>query len=449
MTTEPANDVQKIDTFPGNLDGQRTEAGWRWYAKLKEVFGIDVRSLAALRISVSVLILVDLINRFLTIGVLYTDDGVLPAGLAASKLPAVAISIHTLGGSTAFQVFLWAITGICAAMLLVGYHTRLSTFVLWVSMTSLNFRNPFVLDGGDNILQLLLFWGFFLPLGAWFSIDALQRPISSYSKQIVLSFGGAAIMLQLGFVYFFTALLKGHGGEWLQGTAIYYALHHDFWVLPLGNWLREFPELLKGLTYAVLGLEFFGALLLFSPIWTIPIRALMIFAFLGLQLGIGSTMEMGLFPWIASAALIPFIPGTFWNQLSRVRWLDKWARASASRLSTAATRFLNVGSSGREQTIEVKPALIPPRTISKLREGIAFVTLVFVFISNVESVWTEWIIPRKIRRLAVGLGLDQGWRMYAPPLYKYNYWVIILGTLSDATTIELDDGGRKKKLAEG
>ena len=33
-------------------------------------------------------------------------------------------------------------------------------------LTGIDNRNPLVIDGGDDFLRMLLFWGLFLPLGA-------------------------------------------------------------------------------------------------------------------------------------------------------------------------------------------------------------------------------------------------------------------------------------------
>jgi hypothetical protein len=66
---------------------------------------------------------------------------------------------------------LFAIAALVAIALLVGYRTRLAT-VLLALLASLQARNPTLIQGGDNLLLLLLFWGMFLPLGARFAIDA-------------------------------------------------------------------------------------------------------------------------------------------------------------------------------------------------------------------------------------------------------------------------------------
>ena len=37
-------------------------------------------------------------------------------------------------------------------------------------------RNPLVVQGGDVLLRVLLFWAMFLPWCAYYSVDSLSRP---------------------------------------------------------------------------------------------------------------------------------------------------------------------------------------------------------------------------------------------------------------------------------
>ncbi len=318
-----------------------------------------------------------------------------------------------LHGAFAFQVLLFVLASVFAVILLVGYRTRLATGMSWLFLTSLNLRNDYILDGGDWILHLLLFWSLFLPLEARFSIDMRRRSMKSHPQSTMLSIASAAIMLQLGFVYFFASLLKSYGAEWRDGTAVYYALHHEFWVRPFRVWLRGFPELVKGLNYAVLGLEFLGPLLLFAPLWTVPIRTLTIVAFLGLQLGMSMSIELSLFPWVSSVALIPFIPRTFWDQVQRAGWQHggNGSRAARSRTATADERHRH--HQGGAIPVESMSSS-GTRTIARIREGIALIALLYVFFSNVESLRIISVVPRPIQSLGYGFGLTQGWGMYAP-----------------------------------
>ena len=114
------------------------------------------------------------------------------------------VSLHFLDGTADFQGALFVIAGLFALALLVGWWTRLATAASWFLLTSLHARNPMVLQGGDTLLRLLLFWGLFLPLGRagrWTAWRRGGRPPGDAE----VSAGSAALVLQVCFVYWFSA----------------------------------------------------------------------------------------------------------------------------------------------------------------------------------------------------------------------------------------------------
>ena len=200
----------------------------RWVpTSVLEIFAADVRSLAALRIVLAVIVLVDLAGRARNLLAHYTDDGVLPRHILLGETGILRPSLNWIGGTTVVQALLFAITALAAVALLVGYRTRVMTVVVWVMVLSIQNRNPFVLTAEDALLRLLLFWSMFLPLGAWWSVDSLRGAPAPRVSMRVLSMASAGLFLQIAFVYWFTVILKS-GPEWrIDGTAIYYALSVD------------------------------------------------------------------------------------------------------------------------------------------------------------------------------------------------------------------------------
>jgi len=121
--------------------------------------------------------------------------------------------------------------------------------------------------------------------------------------------------MQVVFVYWFTVLYKT-GPEWrADGTAVYYALNVDKMVTPIGQYLLQFPGLLKPLTHAVFWYEVIGPLLLFSPVFTGPIRTLTIVGFALFHLGIASCMKIGIFPYIGTLSMLGLLPPWFWEKI--------------------------------------------------------------------------------------------------------------------------------------
>ncbi len=293
----------------------------RWgRAKVVEVFGADLRSLAAFRIVLGILVLADLAGRTADLYAHYTDRGVLPRGILLQEaMNRWQVSLNLMSGELLLQVLLFDAAALAALTLLIGYRTRLMTVVVWVLLLSIQWRNPLVLNAGDTLLRMLLFWGMFLPLGAYWSVDRALEAAPPRLSMRFLSLATVGLFMQIALVYWFTAALKT-GREWrIDGTAIYYALSVDQWTTPIGAYLYNFPTLLEVLTFATLGLEAVGPLLLFCPILTGLVRTGTILAFMSLHLGIWLTMDVGTFPWVSAFCMVCFLPSWFWNKAAKLR----------------------------------------------------------------------------------------------------------------------------------
>ena len=240
-------------------------AGW-----LSDVFGIDTRSLAVFRIGLALTILLDLVLRAQDLGAHYTDAGVLPRALLAaevgSRIPWAPVLLnlnpHFLFGGLIGQALVFVAAGATAVLLLVGWRTWWVTVASWILLASLHGRNPGVLNTGDVVLRMLLFWSMFLPLGARWSMDAARRSgWSPFRPRVVVGGAAAALLLQVGFIYAFNALFKT-GAAWTTDfTALEMALGGETWASAWGQRLLEYSELLNVMTRFVIGLERYGLIL--------------------------------------------------------------------------------------------------------------------------------------------------------------------------------------------
>ena len=276
--------------------------------------GVDLRSLALMRVILGILLLADLFYiRFEDIRSHYSDFGVLPRGPYLEHFAKDwHWSIHLMSGEVSIQVLLFLIAGLCAFFMMIGFHTRIFTFLSWFLLVSLHSRNPMVLQGGDSLLRMLLFWSMFLPLGARFSVDEALNTNPSRLSRRVLSFPSAALLLQTCFVYWFTWILKDHP-IWHEGQAAYYALQVDHFVTPLGKWLLTQSHLLAPLSLATYWWELIGPCLVFLPFFMTPLRILVVLLMIAMHFSFGRTLEIGLFQFVSMTSWIPFIPSGAWE----------------------------------------------------------------------------------------------------------------------------------------
>lgn len=380
-------------------------------SKLKELCGIDIRSLALFRIGLALVILGDLFVRIQDLKAHYSDQGIIPRSIAIESLHPWNVSIFFLSGTWQFQLILFVLTAVFASALLVGYKTRLISILTWFFVISLQLRNPMIDQGGDIVLKVLLFWSMFLPLGACWSIDQYLSKKISPANQIV-SVGSFALLLQVCFIYWFSALLKTDDSWTKDGTAVWYALSIEQYSTSLGLFLLNYPKLLKFFTFATLYLEAFGPLFAFFPFWTAPLRfataiTFMLFHLLGLNL----TMELALFPYICIVAWIVFIPGLFWDSI-----LKKNKNHLNSLIIWKANWFSNL---------------------------LASLFLIYVFLWNISTLGFSWPYfsppPSSIGAL---FAIDQKWDMFAPIPIRLDGWYVIPGQLKDGTEVDLFKDGQ-------
>jgi hypothetical protein len=342
------------------------------------------------------------------------------------------VSLSFISGTLLGQSVLFALTAACAGALLVGYRTTLATFLSWFLLISLHNRNLMILDSGDVVLQMLLFWSMFLPLGAAYSVGTLRERTQQKHQVRICSVGSAALLLQICFIYWFTAALKTDLAWRHEGSAVYYALSLDIFATDVGVWVRRFPQLMTALTFSTFALETFGPCLLFTPIVNGPIRCLTILLFLGFHIGIGLCLELGLFPFIMLTAWLCLLPSWFWEKFSvpsdfsaeQKEQIRRWARKWPSLRSRVCwVRY--------EQ---------PSRWRSTLSATLCATCLIYVFLWNLRT--TDF---NKYSRHFSGdynwigymIRLDQMWNMFAPKPMLDDGWYVIPARLRNGKEIDL------------
>lgn len=284
--------------------------------KIEEMFGLDLRSLALFRICFALVIIYYISTHPDNIKAFYTDFGVLPR--SAINTPYTFLTAYFISGNFMFQLFLLFVTGCFAVLMLIGYRTKLVTFITWYLITSLHLRNHMLLSAGDRFLHIMLFISIFLPWGACYSIDCALNSSTKKAPKCVFSAATIAYYLQFIFVYFFAALLKS-GKEWhFEASAVYYTLCVDEIGTSIGKYLLNFPEFLKFLTHYTIFIEQFGVLFLISPIFTIPVRTIALLGYWCLILGFIFTLQLAHFSTFCFVAGIPFVPGFIWEKLCQI-----------------------------------------------------------------------------------------------------------------------------------
>lgn len=392
---------------------------------MQGLFGIDPRSLALFRMAIGAVLLLDLAIRASDLGAMYTDEGMFSRVDICRRYTTVwNWSFHFGGGSWAYQAMLFALAAGLAVALVIGFETRLAVIGSWLMLVSLQNRVPPILNGGDGLLRMLLFWSMFLPLGCRWSVDRWRETrrgeggIGSEDEPVV-SAATAAILLQMALMYFFSAAFKSNV-TWMRGEVIAGTLAHDFYAKPLGTFFLQFPTLLTVLTVGIFVLEWLGPLLLFSPGYTARIRLWVVAALVAMHLCIQATLTVGLFSLISIAGLLLFLPRRFWTS----RWVGQFAKAAVPEGSGAAR-----GS-------PVAVAISPWHARS---QWLCLGLLVYVLGVNINSLPGHPLSfqpPAKSSFLRTACGLGQKWNMFDEVPSK-DGWYVAWARLEDGSEVDL------------
>lgn len=390
---------------------------------IRSVFTLDLRALALLRIALSFVLMADLIFRFADLKAFYTGGGVLPLeALFRHHWDPFYFSLFTTNDNHYLQTLLFAVNFLCVFCLLIGYRTKLFSILVWIFLISIHNRNPLVMQAGDHLLRMLVFWGIFLPWGYLFSVDS-RKTIFVEKRHSFESFAGFAYICQIAFLYYFSALIKS-SAEWRSDfTALYYALSIDQITRPIGELLYPHYDLLKALTAGTFYLELILPLFLFIPFYNAWFRMVTIVATVMLQMGIFATMNVGLFSAISMVMMIGIIPGSFLD------WISSRFSRSINALKGLGRRL---ASRFRSKT---KEQLAPPKP-SLSSEIVVTLALIYVLGWNLQTIGKK-AIPDSLLWVGSLFKLQQHWAMFAPTVYKDDGWFIYQGTTEDGREIDL------------
>ena len=363
---------------------------------------VDLRAVAALRITLGLLLVADYLGRARWLTVFYTDASVLPRATLQTVYPTVSgLSVHALWGGVLPQAALFLVGVVSAIAFAAGYRSRTAAVVSWLLLVSLHARNPVVLNGGDSLLRRTLLWAVFLPTGARWSVDAAVGRARRWTDgDRLASPATAALVVQPVIVYATNAVVKLRGDAWPTGRAIHTVFGLSRFTTPAGEVVAGADPLVSALGWGWL------ALLVVSPALLVCSgrrRTVFATALAAGHLGMLATMRLGLFPLIAVAALLPLVDAGIWNRVETVV--------------------------GRQATPETSPG----RRRRRLQAAGRAVVVVLLVVA---AGWNA---------LALGAaGVDSRadahrWDMFAPEPPTERLWVVAVGSVDDRRVVVYPD----------
>lgn len=224
-----------------------------------------------------------------------------------------------------------------AIVFMLGWRTRVVTPIMLVVLVSVQSNNPYVLNGGDTLIRITLLFMLFANLSEHYSLDARRHSQRSKPRKRIVpqhvsnaahNTGLILSCFQIIVVYTTSGVWKVIGDDWLNGTALFYALRIDNFMLypAINEILWQSSLVIYVATFLALWVQTLFPLLL---LWR-PTRIFALVSLIFMHLGIG--LLLGLWPFsLAMIALdMLFIRDSTWNSL--VAWLKSTKAYDRSRV---------------------------------------------------------------------------------------------------------------------
>jgi hypothetical protein len=234
----------------------------------------------------------------------YSDDGILPAQPAyKGTLAWGLLGWFPSDGAVVLFYFLLLIASIA---LLVGLQTRLAAIVFFVCLISFGRRNPWVLNSGDLLVQVLAFYMVFMPAGLALSVDRwLREPRGLWDFPARAIWPLRLVQVQVSILYIAAVWAKVRGVTWNDGTAVSYAFRiEDIARFPVPSFVTDSLVISNLLTFGTLAVELSIGML----VWNRVLRPWVLLLGVGLHLGIDYAVRVGFFSYAVLVAYVAFVP---------------------------------------------------------------------------------------------------------------------------------------------
>ena len=236
-------------------------------------------------------------------------------------------------------------------------------------------------------------------------------------------------------MYFFASTFK-NSIEWsVTGTALYYICSIDQYATPLAKYALQFPDILRFFTFAIVYFQHAAVFLLFFPFYNRAVRTVTACLLMLMHFSFAMGSYLGIFSWIAIAALLAFLPSLVWDYAgdTLATRTSKIARAMYAMINPVQ-RPVHIA---RASTHKSRVAQYSLASLGVLY--IAFIFLWqatdFVSVSRLVPGWSTLEIAANVLRI------DQRWNLFAPRPYVNDGWDIVEGHLADGRTVDLFRAG--------
>lgn len=227
-------------------------------------------------------------------------------------------TIFNKDSAVLFDIAYFALLAIIIVFIL-GWRTRIVAPIMLLFLVALHANNNYLLNGGDTLIRVTLVFILFANLSEHYSLDALRRRRGNSSGRRILpahissaahNTGLVLSCFQIIVVYTTSGVWKLLGDEWLDGTALFYALRIDNFMLypALNELLWQSTQFIQVATFISLWVQ---TLFVVFVLWR-PTRIFALVSLIFMHLGIGLLLGLWTFSLVMIALDMLFIRDKTW-----------------------------------------------------------------------------------------------------------------------------------------
>ncbi|MGP4061091.1 HTTM domain-containing protein [Halobacillus sp. H74] len=260
-----------------------------------------------LRISFGLLILYMYLIHYAQRGFLWGPNGMQNHDSLRDQMTLTSnFSLYQLSDSMVYFEVIFHLGILFALLFTLGFMNRTVAVFNFIFLWSLQHANVLILDGGDNIMRIILLYMIFANTTSYFSIDRKRngervsppKPLSNTLHNLAV----LASILQVCFMYLSSGLHKVMGEMWTNGTALYY-------ILQVGEYTHPFFQNIISSSEVILLIGAYSAIFiqLSFPFLLVNryTKYVAMFNIIGLHIGIA--VVMGLFTFSAAMITMQFL----------------------------------------------------------------------------------------------------------------------------------------------
>lgn len=408
------------------------------------ISGLDVRSIGLFRIIVGFNVIYNILEyRLFNISMFYSEEGIVPSSLIEQNYGAPFSLLNYLSSNALVGVF-FVITLLLAVLYMIGFKSKFVGPALFLLFASIINANPIASHGVEFMIEVALFWGFFLPLDACFSVLPQYRESQNTNVTGIASYG---ILGQITLIYL-TSFLTKTGDLWQSGLTIFTLTDDRTHAVGVADWLAGQPGFCSFLSHSALYIELLLALLIFFPLFNRYCRLIAAICIIGLHSGLAMVLFVGPFHLITLAFAVVLLPTFVWDKFKVAA--NKNFPLPFLKQSVAPQEIKKTKSKGRK-VIDKKTAPSTP-LFSYVWKAIVVIMLLMITQKNLQKWKKESYLSNVISNMGgisniadlnppkaspfTGL-LQQPWWLFAPNPHKDMGTIVLLARTENNETLDI------------